>query len=116
MEHIKQTGNVDDQPKSTPMQRVSSNRSNSSSSPPPTARRVYTPPSPTYSKTASMPPPPPPPMDNRRSPPASPSDKSAGVRFSTRDPAIRPATNRISSAEFSPVDKKWGKLFNAQGD
>jgi hypothetical protein len=37
------------------------------------------------------------------------------VRFSTRDPSIRPATNKVSAAEFSPVDLKWSHLVDENG-
>jgi hypothetical protein len=118
LEHLKQTGSIDGQPRAEPMQRRSSNRSASTSShrsvSPSSTRRVYTPPSPAQPGKSTYPPPPP--MDSRRSPPASPLDKQPGVRFTNREPKTRPAGPRTySQLELSTIDLKWGQLFGNDG-
>jgi hypothetical protein len=105
VEHLKQTGSVEEHPKAPP----SPSKSSSTPSPPPTARRVYTPPSPVSTK-------PPPPMEPMRSPPNSPLEKPSGVRFSDRGPPSRPAVSRTySTTELSTIDQKWGRLFDSDG-
>lgn len=127
VEHLKQTGSVEDQPRAPAMERDlsdksdksnKSNRSNissSSPSPPPSSRKVYTPPSPVQPKfTTTVPPPS---MDRpARSPPVSPLEKPSGVRFSDRKPTARPSgTRTYSNVELSTVDQKWGRLFESEG-
>lgn len=115
-EHLKQSGSVEDPSKAPPMQRDSSKNSNSSSSPTPTTRRVYTPPSPTQSSKTMYGNPLPEPM-SARSPPSSPLEKPAGVRFSDRTIPTRSAVGRtFSSLELSAVDQKWGRLFDSEGN
>lgn len=114
VEHLKQTGTIDDQARSQPMQRELSGKSSSTSSPPPTGR--YTPPSPSQSTRPFVnpqpQPPPPPPM----SPPKSPVERPSGVRFSDREPRARPAHGRTySTMELSTIDQKWGRLFDSNG-
>jgi hypothetical protein len=118
LEHLKQTGSMDGQPKAEPMQRRSSTRSASTSShrsvSPPSTRRVYTPPSPVQQPSKSAYPPPPPMA--RKSPPVSPTDKGPGVRFTNREPKTRPAgTRTFSQLELSTIDLKWGQLFGNDG-
>jgi hypothetical protein len=118
LEHLKQTGSGDGQPRAEPMQRRASTRSASTSSrrsvSPPSNRRVYTPPSPIQPSKSAYPPPPP--MGSRRSPPASPVEKQPGVRFTNRDPKPRPAgTRTFSQLELSTIDLKWGQLFENDG-
>ncbi|EPE27303.1 hypothetical protein GLAREA_03218 [Glarea lozoyensis ATCC 20868] len=117
LEHLKQTGSMDGQPKAEPMQRRSSTRSASTSShrsvSPPSTRRVYTPPSPVLPSKSAYPPPPP---MARKSPPVSPTDKGPGVRFTNREPKTRPAgTRTFSQLELSTIDLKWGQLFENDG-
>ncbi|RDW82113.1 hypothetical protein BP6252_03225 [Coleophoma cylindrospora] len=114
VEHFKQTGNIEE-PKAAPMQRAPSVNSHSSASPPPTARRVYTPPSPAHipknhnTSPYSGP--------TRTSPPESPLEKPSNVRFSDRDPKPRPVAPRTySSLELSTIDKRWGRLFDSEGN
>lgn len=126
VEHLNRTGSVDDAtkaPTTPPLQRQPSNKSSSTSSPPPTARKVYTPPSPTLAQSQT---PKPaniiPPMDSARepvrSPPTSPLEKPSGVRFSDRNPAVRPVApgRTFSTMELSTVDQKWGRLFDNEGN
>lgn len=52
-----------------------------------------------------------------RSPPGSPLEKPAGVRFSDRNPPTRAAVGRtFSTLELSAVDQKWGRLFDSEGN
>lgn len=52
-----------------------------------------------------------------RSPPSSPLEKPAGVRFSDRTIPTRSAVGRtFSSLELSAVDQKWGRLFDSEGN
>lgn len=122
LDHLKQTGSIDGQPKAEPIQRRPSSRSASTSSrrsvSPPATRRVYTPPSPAQTSKATHPPPPP--MSSRKSPPVSPTDRSgfdkSGVRFTNRDPKPRPSGPRtFSQLELSTIDLKWGQLFENNG-
>lgn len=113
MEHLKQTGSVDDQ--AVPLQREASNRSNSTSSPPPssdTARRVYTPPSPAQPPRQSTYIPQPS-NESARSPPTSPLDKPSGVRFSSDRARPSGAPRTFSTVELSTIDQKWGRLFDS---
>lgn len=114
VEHLKQTGNVDEQPRAPSLQRAPSNNTSSTSSPPPTNRGAYTPPSPTQPlrpATAI-----PPPMEPVRSPPSSPLEKPSGVRFSDRTMPNRPGASRtFSTVELSTIDQKWGRLFDSEG-
>ncbi|KUJ18293.1 uncharacterized protein LY89DRAFT_45107 [Mollisia scopiformis] len=114
LEHLKQTGSIDDQTRAPPMQRDPSNKSSSTSSPPPTARRVYTPPSPTIPvKTNAAPYA----AEPIRSPPRSPQEKASGVRFSDREFSSRPTAGRTySTTELSTIDQKWGRLFDRDGN
>lgn len=114
LEHLKQTGTIDDQTRAPPMQRDPSNKSSSTSSPPPTARRVYTPPSPSLPTKTNAPQYTAEPM---RSPPRSPLEKPAGVRFSAREFSSRPTAGRTySTTELSTIDQKWGRLFDKEGN
>lgn len=118
VEHLKQTGNIDDQPRAPPLQRAPSNKSSSTSSPPPNNRRVYTPPSPTQpSRPVNVPQQPMEPARSpARSPPSSPGEKPSGVRFSDRSLPTRPGASRTySTVELSTVDQKWGRLFENEG-
>ncbi|CAL3972824.1 unnamed protein product [Diplocarpon coronariae] len=139
LEQLKQTGSVDIPSHGPPMQRGASNKSSSTSSPPPIARRVYTPPSPnqagrqTYAQSYV-----PPSAESVQSYPSSPSeepaggnlasdrgppapasplDKSSGVRFSDHTIPARPAggDRTYSTLELSTVDQKWGRLFEKDG-
>ncbi|RDL39010.1 uncharacterized protein BP5553_03350 [Venustampulla echinocandica] len=112
VDHLKQTGSIDDQLKADPMQRQTSNRSSSTSSPLPTMRRVYTPPSPSQSSRTAYAPPPS--MEHTRSPPRSPPEKPNAVRFSDREPRARPART-FSTADLSTIDQKWGRLVDSEG-
>ncbi|TVY73342.1 hypothetical protein LSUE1_G008512, partial [Lachnellula suecica] len=115
VEHLKQTGSIDEQANfiSQPMRRESSTKSSSTSSPPPTGR--WTPPSPTQQSRPVNPPPPP--MEYTRSPPRSPLEKPSGVRFSDREPRARPSASgrTYSTTELSTIDQKWGRLFDSAG-
>jgi hypothetical protein len=48
----------------------------------------------------------------------SPSEKGSGVRFSNREPSIRPAavSRGFSGVELSTIDHKWGRLFDSEGN
>ncbi|TVY56831.1 hypothetical protein LCER1_G002325 [Lachnellula cervina] len=85
VEHLKQTGNIEEQAKAQPMRRDSSTSSTSSH---PTGR--MTPPSPTQSTTR---------------PAISP---GSARRFSEREP-------RKKTLELSTIDLKWGTLFSSEG-
>ncbi|CZR52996.1 uncharacterized protein PAC_02874 [Phialocephala subalpina] len=110
LEHLKQTGNLEEQTRAPPMQRDPSSKSSSTSSPPPNSRRVYTPPSPQVRQSNAMP------AESMRSPPSSPLEKP-GVRFSDRGYSSRPpAGNRTySTMELSTIDQKWRRLFESDG-
>lgn len=122
VEHFRQTANkeilnIDESPNSTPMHRAPSNKSSSTPSPPSTAHKVCTPPSPAEAPkqqaNISFPP-----MDPVTSPPGSPLEKPSGVRFSDREPRTRPAgaSRSYSNLELSTIDKRWGRLFDSEGD
>jgi hypothetical protein len=112
VEHLKQTGSIDEQAKSQPMRRESS--TSSTSSHPPTGR--YTPPSPSQATRPIHHQYTQPPMEYTRSPPRSPLEKPSGVRFSDREPRTRPAPGRTySTTELSTIDQKWGRLFDSDG-
>lgn len=108
VEHLKQTGNVEEQPKSPSLQRQPSNKSSSStSSPAPTARRVYTPPSPTQAQVPKL----------TNVPPMDSLEEPSGVRFYDRAPTVRASPPRtFPSLELSTIDQKWGRLFDNEGN
>ncbi|KAI9644167.1 hypothetical protein NHQ30_007520 [Ciborinia camelliae] len=115
VEHLKQTGTFDDQPRASYMQREQSEKSSSTNqSPAPSDhRRVYTPPSPTSTTKPSFSPP----TEPMRSPPASPSSEKSFTRFNDRDRGYndRPAQKvhrTYSTLELSTIDQKWGRLFD----
>ncbi|KAM3074332.1 hypothetical protein ACMFMG_002856 [Clarireedia jacksonii] len=116
LETLKQSGNFNDHPRASSMQRDHSSSTNQS--PPPSDRRkVYTPPSPTSTTRPSFSPPPTEPM---RSPPASPISEKPSVRFSDRSGAHangKPQTihRSYSTTELSTIDQKWGRLFDSEG-
>ncbi|TVY20742.1 hypothetical protein LARI1_G001168 [Lachnellula arida] len=89
VEHLKQTGNIEEQAKARPMRRDSSTSSTSSH---PTGR--MTPPSPTQCTTR---------------PAVSP---GPARRFSEREPEREP---RKKTLELSTIDLKWGTLFSSEG-
>lgn len=114
VDHLKQTGTLDENPRPPPLQRNPSTKSSSTSSPPPTARKVYTPPSPVHApKPVNIPS-----TESSRSPPSmSPSKKApADVRFSDRLPVRPPVSSRFSSLELSTIDQRWGMLFDNEGN
>jgi hypothetical protein len=116
LETLKQTGNFNDQPRGSPMQRDHSSSTNQSP-PPSDRRRVYTPPSPTSTTRPSFSPPPTEPM---RSPPASPISEKPSVRFSDRSGAHNNSRSQTihrsySTTELSTIDQKWGRLFDSEG-
>jgi hypothetical protein len=56
-------------------------------------------------------------MEPSKSQPSSPLEKPSGVRFSDRGLPTRPsATRTFSNMELSPIDQKWGRLFNNEGN
>jgi len=116
LETLKQTGNFNDQPRASSMQRDYSSSTNQSP-PPSDRRRVYTPPSPTSTTRPSFSPPPTEPM---RSPPASPISEKPSVRFSDRSGAHTNSRSQTihrsySTTELSTIDQKWGRLFDSEG-
>ena len=123
LEHLKQTGSIDEQQKAPQMERVPSDKTSSSSSPPSNYQGVYTPPSPTQTTRPSFSSPPPGPS---RSPPASPLEKPTNIRFPDRDREqerererpTRPAglARTYSTVELSTIDQKWGRLFDKEGN
>lgn len=118
VEHLKQTGTLEDQPKTSTVRPTASNKTSETSSPTQGPKRVYTPPSPIVHN--SKPPAAAEFMDHRYSPPGSLADRT-GVHFENgRLPTdgaggnytARPGIPRTySTVELSTIDQKWGRLF-----
>ncbi|KAG9235486.1 hypothetical protein BJ875DRAFT_483213 [Amylocarpus encephaloides] len=115
VEHLRQTGSIDDQnqARDTPLRKKTSRNGFTSSygrSNP--SRADSSPPPPQPSKTSYGYP-----MDSRRSSATSPLERGSGVRFTDREPKSRPAPDRsFSSIELSTIDLKWGELFDRDGN
>ena len=120
VEHLKQTGTLEDQSKPTVVPPSTWDKTSETSSPIQGLPRVYTPPSPIVHNP--KPSAPAEPMDYRYSPPGSFGDRSTSVRFndgkgpsdgSEASYAPRPsaAPRTYSTVELSTIDQKWGRLF-----
>lgn len=119
VEHLKQTGSLEDQPKPAVAPPSTSNRTSETSSPTQDPPRVYTPPSPIVHNP--KPSAPVETMDRRNSPPSSLGDRATSVLFEDgKGPAESsgssyasrpPAARTYSTVELSTIDQKWGRLF-----
>jgi hypothetical protein len=117
VEHLKQTGNLDETTKQSTVPAAYSTRSSDTSSPPHTAQKVYTPPSPVNVPKESFPTEA---MEFHHQEPDSPRERHMSSRFedirrqgesnaSSARPLGVPRT--YSNVELSTIDQKWGRLF-----